>query len=56
MRIALGAVLGVAVQVFVAWSLIVHVMPAAGIGLLEVARNLAALDLPARVIAFLAGP
>ena len=52
---ALGAVLGVAVQALVAWVFIFHAMPAAGLGLLDLARGLAALDLPARVISFFAG-
>jgi hypothetical protein len=56
MQAALGAVLGVAVQAAVAWGLIFHAMPAVGLGLLDLARGLAALDLPARVIAFFAGP
>jgi hypothetical protein len=30
-------------------------MPAAGLGLLDLARGLAALDLPARAIVFFAG-
>jgi hypothetical protein len=55
MQAALGAILGVAVQAFVAWSLIFHAMPAAGLGLLDLARSLAALDLPMRVIVFLSG-
>jgi hypothetical protein len=47
---ALGAILGVAVQALVAWGLIFHAMPAVGLGLLDLARSLAALDLPMRVI------
>ncbi len=39
---ALGAVLGVAVQALVAWGLIFHAMPAVGLGLLDLARGLAA--------------
>jgi hypothetical protein len=50
-----GAILGVAVQALVAWGLILYAMPAAGLGLLDLARGLAALDLPARVIAFFVG-
>jgi hypothetical protein len=53
---ALGAVLGVAVQALVAWVFIFHAMPAAGLGLLDLARGLAALDLPTRAIAFFTGP
>jgi hypothetical protein len=43
------------VQALVAWGLIFYAMPAAGLGLLDLARGLAALDLPARAIAFLSG-
>jgi hypothetical protein len=55
LQAALGAILGVAVQALVAWGLLFHAMPAAGLGLLDLARSLAALDLPMRVIAFLTG-
>jgi hypothetical protein len=55
LQAALGAILGVAVQALVAWGLIFHAMPAAGLGLLDLARDLAALDLPARAIAWFAG-
>jgi hypothetical protein len=56
LQAALGAILGVAVQAAVAWGLIFHAMPAVGLGLLDLARGLAALDLPVRVIGFFAGP
>jgi hypothetical protein len=46
----------VAVQAFVAWVLIFRAMPAVGLGLLDAARRLAALDLPVRAIALFAGP
>jgi hypothetical protein len=52
---ALGAVLGVAVQTLIAWGLIFHAMPAVGRGLLDLARDLAALNLPMRLIEFVAG-
>jgi hypothetical protein len=42
-------------QALVAWGLIFHAMPAAGLGLLDVARSLAAVDLPMRVIELLTG-
>jgi hypothetical protein len=54
-QLALGAILGVAVQATVAWILIFHAMPAVGLGLLDLARGLAALDLPVRAVAFFAG-
>jgi hypothetical protein len=52
---ALGAILGVAVQAAVAFVLFRYAMPAAGLGLLDLARRLAALDLPVRAIQFFAG-
>jgi hypothetical protein len=52
---AFGAVLGVAVQAVVAWGLVFYAMPAVGLGLLDVARNLADLGLPTRLIEFVAG-
>jgi hypothetical protein len=55
LRAALGAILGVEVQAVVAWGLIFLAMPAEGLGLLDLARRLAAPDLPVRVIAFFAG-
>jgi hypothetical protein len=55
LQAGLGAFLGVAVQGLVAWGLIFHAMPAVGLGLLDLARGLAALDLPARVIGLVAG-
>jgi hypothetical protein len=55
LQAALGATLGVAVQALVAWGLIFHAMPAADLGLLDLARSLAALDLPTRVIELLTG-
>jgi hypothetical protein len=54
-QVALGAILGVAAQLFLAYGLIFHAMPAVGLGLLDVARNLAALDLPMQLIRLLAG-
>lgn len=42
-------------QALVAWVLILHAMPAVGLGLLDLARDLAALDVPTRVIQFFAG-
>ena len=42
-------------QALVAWGLIFHAMPAAGLGLLDLCRRLAALDLPTRVMTFFGG-
>jgi hypothetical protein len=44
-----GAFLGIAAQAFLAWGLIFHVMPWVGLDLLDMARAVAAFDLPARV-------
>jgi hypothetical protein len=44
-----GVILGVAAQALLAVGLIRYVMPWAGLGLLDVARAVAAFDLPARV-------
>jgi hypothetical protein len=54
-QVALGVVLGIAAQALLVWGLIFHAMPAVGLGLFDVARDLAALDLPGRLIQFLAG-
>ena len=44
-----GVILGVAAQALLAVGLIRYVMPQAGLGLLDLARTVAAFDLPARV-------
>ena len=54
-QVALGAILGGAAQGLLAYGLIFYAMPAAGLGLLDAARELAALDLPMRLIRFIAG-
>jgi hypothetical protein len=41
-----GVGLGLAAQAFLAWGLIFHVMPAIGLDLLDMARAVAAFDLP----------
>lgn len=58
-----GAFLGVVVALalacgtllFIAWGLIFHLMPWIGLDLLDMARAVAAFDLPARVAQFFAG-
>jgi hypothetical protein len=50
-----GAFLGIAAQALLAWGLIFHVMPWIGLDLLDMARAVAAFDLPARVAQFFAG-
>jgi hypothetical protein len=54
-QIFVGAFLGVALQGFLAWGLIFHVMPWIGLDLLDMARAIAAVDLPARVGHLFAG-
>lgn len=41
--------LGLALQDLIFWAVIAHVMPWFGLGLLDMARGLVALDLPGRV-------
>jgi len=48
-QVAAGAALGIAAQVFLVWVIIGHVRPLFGLELLDMARGVAALDLPARV-------
>jgi hypothetical protein len=55
LQVALDVVLGMGVQVLLAYGLIFYAMPAVGFGLLDVARGLADLDLPMRLIQFFAG-
>jgi hypothetical protein len=50
-----GAGLGIAAQAFLAWGLIFHLMPAIGLDLLDMARCVAAFDLPGRVGQLFAG-
>jgi hypothetical protein len=44
-----GAGLGIAAQAFLAWGLIFHAMPWIGLDLLDMARAVAAFDLPTRI-------
>ncbi|MGC1887370.1 MAG: hypothetical protein WA709_14955 [Stellaceae bacterium] len=46
---ALGAIVGIAAQVFLVWIILGSLMPLAGLGLLDTAREVAAFNLPARV-------
>ena len=48
-QVAAGAALGIAAQVFLVWAIIGHVMPFFGLELLDMARGVAAFNLPARV-------
>jgi hypothetical protein len=50
-----GAGLGIAAQALLAWGLIFHLMPSIGLDLLEMARAVAAFDLPARLAQLFAG-
>ena len=48
-QVFLGALLGLAAQVFLFWVVILYLMPKVGLGLLDIARATAELDLPARI-------
>jgi hypothetical protein len=50
-----GTFLGIAAQAFLAWGLIFHVMPWVGLDLLDVARAVAAIDVPLRAYQLFAG-
>ena len=50
-----GAGLGTAAQGLLAWGLIFHLMPSIGLDLLDMARAVAAFDLPARIGQLVAG-
>jgi hypothetical protein len=50
-----GAFLGIAAQGLLAWGLIFHLMPWIGLDLLDMARAVAAFDLPARVAQLFTG-
>jgi hypothetical protein len=54
-QVALGVILGVVVQALLAYGLIFYAMPAVGLGLLGVARGLADLELPTRLIQLFVG-
>jgi hypothetical protein len=54
-QIFAGVALGIAAQAFLAWGLIFHVMPWIGLDLLDMARAVAAFDLPARIGQLFAG-
>ena len=48
-QVAAGTALGIAAQVFLVWVIIGHVMPLFGLEWLDMARGVAAFNLPARV-------
>jgi hypothetical protein len=48
-QVAAGAALGIAAQVFLVWVIIGYVMPFFGLELLDMARDVADFNLPARV-------
>ena len=50
-----GAGLGIAAQAFLAWGLIFRLMPWIGLDLLDMARTVAAFDLPMRIGQLFAG-
>ena len=49
---AVGAALGISAQVYLVVMVIGHVMPSFGLELLDMARGVAAFNLPARVWQF----
>jgi hypothetical protein len=48
-QVAMGAALGIAAQALLAVAIVGYVMPWLGLGLLDMGRDVAAFDLPARV-------
>jgi hypothetical protein len=50
-----GVALGIAAQALLVWGLIFHIMPWIGLDLLEMARAVAAFDVPARIGTLFAG-
>jgi hypothetical protein len=48
-QVAAGTALGIAAQVFLVWVILGHVMPFFGLELLDIARDVTAFNLPARV-------
>ena len=54
-RCSRAPVLGIAAQAFLAWGLIFHVMPWIGLDLLDMARAVAAFDVPLRAYQLFAG-
>jgi hypothetical protein len=54
-QVFLGALLGIAAQAFLAVGVIFYIMPWIGLGLLDTARDVAAFDLPGRVLALMWG-
>src|SRR5262249_54481824 len=48
-QIAPGAALAIAAQVFLVWVIIGHILPFFGLELLDMARDVAAFNLPAQV-------
>jgi hypothetical protein len=55
LQIAVGAILGIAAQALLIAGVIAYVMPWLGLGLLDMARDIAAFNLPLRVGQFFAG-
>jgi hypothetical protein len=50
-----GGLLGIAAQAFLAVGVIFYIMPWIGLGLLDTARDVAAFDVPGRVLALFWG-
>jgi hypothetical protein len=55
-QIFVGAAIGIAAQAFLAYAIIGWALPIFGLDLLELARAVAAPDLPGQAISMLLGP
>lgn len=49
LQVFVGAFLGIAAQLFLAWVLLFHIMPWAGLNVLDMARAVACFDVPAKI-------
>jgi len=54
-QVSVGIFLGIAAQALLAWALLFHLMPFVGLNLLDMARAVAAFDVPARIGALFGG-
>jgi len=54
-QVFLGAFCGIVAQVFLAAAMVFYVLPSFGLRLLDSARDLAALDVPTRLVELLWG-
>jgi hypothetical protein len=54
LQTTIGSILGIAAQVFLIMVVIGHILPWLGLGILDMARDVAAFNLPARIESFFA--